>query len=167
MKKIIIPALLSAIMLLSACGGNADTTTANGGNASDAAAVTASPADITSAVIAEVPVSSGVAKTKDDVADYYDVDASTLANASFYICGSGAYPDELAVLQFNDAAGAEAGKTALQTRLDSQIELYTTYTPDEMYKLEGAKVFTSGNYAVYIALSDNDKANEIVKGYLG
>ena len=165
MKKIIIPALLSAIMLLSACGGNASTTTQ--GTDSAVAEVTAAPADITAAVIAEVPVSSGVAKTVSDIGDYYDVDASTRADASFYICGSGAYPDELAVLKFNDEAAAEAGKKALQARLDSQIELYTTYTPDEMYKLEGAKVFASGNYAVYIALSDNDKANEIVKGYLG
>ena len=35
-----------------------------------------------------------------------------------------------------------------------------------MYKLETAKIFSTGNYAVYIALADNEKAKEIVDGKL-
>ena len=82
------------------------------------------------------------------------------------ICGSGAYPDELAVFKFTDAEAAKTGAEAVQKRLDSQIELYSDYTPDEMYKLEDAFVITKDNWVAMAACSDNSRAKEIIEGML-
>lgn len=142
------------VMLLTACGSDGGT---------DAPAADVPPTEIVNAVIAEVSVASAVEKGKEDIPDFYsDIDLSQIESASFVICASGAYPDEIAVMKCADSAAASAVKSAFEKRLESQSELYSTYTPDEMYKLETAKVYTVGNYAVFLALSDNDRAKEIV-----
>lgn len=119
------------------------------------------PADITSAIMAEIEIPSAVEKTKEDVGAYYDIDVEAADALSVFICGSGAYPDELAVFKMNSAEQAENTRAAAQKRLDNQIELYTDYTPDEMYKLDGAKVVVKGNYVMLFACSDDDRAYEI------
>lgn len=119
------------------------------------------PADITAAIMAEIEIPSAVEKTKEDVGAYYDIDVEAADALSVYICGSGAYPDELAVFKMNSPEQAENVRAAAQKRLDSQIELYTDYTPDEMYKLDGAKVVVKGNYVMLFACSNDDRAYEI------
>lgn len=119
------------------------------------------PADITSAIMAEIEIPSAVEKTKEDVGAYYDIDVEAADALSVFICGSGAYPDELAVFKMNSPEQAESARAAAQKRLDGQIELYSDYTPDEMYKLDGAKVVVKGNYVMLFACSDDDRAYEI------
>lgn len=119
------------------------------------------PADITAAIMTEIEIPSAVEKTKEDVGAYYDIDIEAAEALSVYICGSGAYPDELAVFKMNSAEDAENARAAAQKRLDSQIELYADYTPNEMYKLDGAKVVVKGNYVMLFACSDDDRAYEI------
>lgn len=151
MKKLL-SAVLTPIMLFTACSSD-------GGNT----AADVDPADVISAVLAEVPISSSVEKGTNDVSDYYvDLDTSELESAYFSLCGSGALPDEAAVFKFKSSNAASSAEAALQSKLESRKEVFATYTPDEMYKLDTAKIYSVGNYAVYLALSDNDKAKEIV-----
>lgn len=151
--KKLISAVLVPLMLFTGC---------NGGNNNEQTA-DADPAEVVSAVLAEVPISSAVEKGTDDVETYYvDVDIAELDSAAFSLCGSGALPDEIAVLKFKTADAAKSAEAGLQSKLNSRIEVFTDYTPDEMYKLNNAKVYSVGNYAVYIALSDNDRAKAIV-----
>ncbi|MGN1135423.1 MAG: DUF4358 domain-containing protein [Oscillospiraceae bacterium] len=119
------------------------------------------PSDITSAIMAEIEIPSAVEKTKEDVGAYYDIDVEAADALSVFICGSGAYPDELAVFKMNSPEQAESARAAAQKRLDGQIELYSDYTPNEMYKLDGAKVVVKGNYVMLFACSDDDRAYEI------
>lgn len=119
------------------------------------------PSDITAAIMAEIEIPSAVEKTKESIAAYYDVDVDAVEALSVYICGSGAYPDELAVFKMNSPEQAENARAAVQKRLDDQIELYSDYTPNEMYKLDGAKVVVKGNYVMLFACSDDDRAYEI------
>ena len=174
--KNLIAAALSAALLFTACssgdgstqtGDNADSKPTQSSNEQGEPATAPAPSEIVSAVLSEIPITSGVEKSKDDLPDYYsDIDVSQVESASFSICASGAFPDEIAVVKCTDSSAAAAVKSALEKRLASQIELYSTYTPDEMYKLDTAKIYVSGNYAVFIALSDNDKAKEIIDGKL-
>ena len=150
LKNKILSLLVLPVMLLSACGGNA------------AEAKNPAPKDVTAAILAEVEMNSAVEKDKSSLEDYYiDLDVSKVEEASFCICGSGAYPDEIAVIKMTDAADVGAAEEALQNRLDRQSELFSTYTPDEMYKLETAELYTTGNYAVLLACADNEKAKEV------
>ncbi len=165
----IISALLIPAILLTGCskteqGGNTDTKQdQTAGNL----AVSVSASEVVQAVLAEVSINSSVEKGKDDIENYYSsLDTATVEDAAFALCGSGALPDEIAVIKCKTADDAKNAETALKSKLEKQKDLFSTYTPDEMYKLEGAVIFTKGNYAVFIALADNDKAKSIVEGKL-
>ena len=161
-KSIIAIALLTAIML-TGCGGNEEAVEAN---ATVSVAAASSPVDITAAIMAEIEIPSAMEKSAENIGAYYDVDIATVAEMSVYICGSGAYPDELAVFKFNDEASAQAGAEAVKSRLESQTAIYKDYTPAEMYKLEEAVLITEGNWVAFAACADNARAKEIIESML-
>ncbi len=171
MKKKIVSIMLLCALVCSAaaCGDNkpaqsgSTTTTA----ASEAPASAASAADITAAVLAEVPINSAKDKDKDKLPDYFDgLDLDSIEDHSFYVCGSGAYPDELGVFRFKDEDSAAAAKSAAEKRIKDQLNDWSDYRPDECYKLEDAVAENSGVWLFYIVTSDNAKAKEIVKGII-
>lgn len=161
-KSIIALALLSAIML-TGCGADNEAVEAN---ATISTAAEATAGGITSAIMAEIEIPSAMEKTAENIGGYYDIDTTTVAEMSVFICGSGAYPDELAVFRFNDAESAKVGAEAVQSRLDSQIGIYRDYTPAEMYKLDEALLITEGNWVVFVACADNARAKEIIENML-
>ena len=178
MKKKILFAMLTAALAVTAasCGGNtpASTTKASEAPASTADTAAAEPAsdaaaaDITKAVLDEVPINSAFEKKKESLPDYFDgLDVDAIEDFSYYICASGAYPDEIAVFRFKTSDNADAAVKAVVDRLAYQKETYETYTPDEMYKIDGAVIQQSGNWVYYLVTSDNEKAESIVKGFLG
>lgn len=154
-KKICV--LLVPVMLMTGCG------TGDNDNTDNTQAADVDPSAVVSAVVEQVPISSMVEKGTDDLTTYFTaLDTADVESGAYCLCGSGAYPDAAAVIRFSTADAAKAAEEALKQKLDYQIEVFTTYTPDEMYKLETAKVYSYGNYAVYLALSDNDTAKSIV-----
>ncbi len=162
MKKSIIAIAISAMLMLTGCGGDNEAVEANATvSVTDAAA-----ADITNAVLAEIEIPSAMEKNAENIGAYYDIDTTTVAEMSVFICGSGAYPDELAVFRFNDAESAKVGAEAVQSRLDSQIAIYKDYTPAEMYKLDEAVLITEGNWVAFAACADNARAKEIIESLL-
>lgn len=185
-KSIIISAAVTALsaMLLTSCSDEQPTVPVNATAETSAASSDsdgegepaalpdeipvsdASAADITAAVTAEIEIPSAVEKTADNIGAFYDVDVSAVEDMSVLICGSGAYPDELAVFKFTDAEAAKAGAEAVQKRLDSQTDTYADYTPDEMYKLEDAFVIVKDNWVAMAACSDNSRAKEIIESLL-
>ncbi len=174
MKKSIIAISILSALLFAACGSEPETVQAGGTvETSDTVSVTeetpsasATAADITAAVMAEIEIPSAVEKNAENIGAFYDIDTSAIAEMSVFICGSGAYPDELAVFKFNDADSAKTGAEAVQKRLDDQIALYTDYTPDEMYKLNDAVLITKDNWVILAACSDNARAKEIIDSLL-
>lgn len=171
MKKIIITAAILAAMSFTACKETEDTAVQANGTPAETVSETeakaeVSAADITSAIMAEIEIQSATEKTADDIGAFYDVDTAAITDMSVFICGSGAYPDELAVFRFADTDSAAAGAEAVQKRLDSQTELYTDYTPDEVYKLEDAFILTRDNWVILSICSDNSRAKEIAESLL-
>lgn len=171
MKKRIITllAVAACAATLTACGGNTATTTAAPEVTTTAteqqAAAAVSPSDATAAVLAEVPITSAIEKGVDNIPDYFTMKTDGITAASFYICASGAYPDEIGCIQFETAEMAETAKATVQARIDKQTALFTDYTPAEVYKLEGAVLEVKGNYIYYLICSDNAKAQTIMDGF--
>ena len=124
------------------------------------------PADITAAITAEIEIPSAVEKDKDSIDYYFTVDKTQLEDVSMFICGSGAFPDELVVLKMTTPEAAQTAAAAVQEHLTAQIELYRDYTPNEFYKLEGAVVNTVNNYVMLFVCTDNARATEIAGSFL-
>lgn len=152
---------VSAMLMLTGCGGE-EAVEAN----ATVSIAEATANGITAAVMAEIEIPSAMEKTAENLDAYYDIDTTTVAEMSVFICGSGAYPDELAVFKFNDEASAQAGAEAVKNRLDSQTAIYKDYTPAEMYKLDEAVIITEGNWVAFAACADNARAKEIIENML-
>lgn len=169
-KKIVCAALISAMVCGAAsCTGSQPAETAGADTTAAAAPVSdASAADVTKAVLDEITINSAFEKSKDSLGDYFDgLDTDKITDSSFYICASGAYPDEIAVFKFAGADDAKKAVAAVNERLEYQKKTYKDYTPEEYYKLEDAVVEQTGEWLVYIVTSDNSRAKEIALGVIG
>lgn len=131
--------------------------------ASDSSAATGTAAEITAKIKEDVKFPGMAEIGSDRMAGYYDVAADKIDSYSAYICGSGAYPDEIAVFKMKSADDVNAVKSVLEKRVESQSATFKDYTPDEMYKIDGNNVVTSGNYVALIICADNAKAIEDFK----
>ena len=131
--------------------------------ASDSSTATGAAAEITVKIQEDVKFPSMAEIGSDRMAGYYDVSADKIDSYSAYICGSGAYPDEIAVFKMKSADDVNAVKSVLEKRVESQSATFKDYTPDEMYKIDGNNVVTSGNYVALIICADNAKAIEDFK----
>lgn len=131
--------------------------------ASDSSTATGTAAEITAKIKEDVKFPGMAEIGADRMAGYYDVAADKIGSYSAYICGSGAYPDEIAVFKMKSADDVNAVKSVLEKRVESQSATFKDYTPDEMYKIDGNNVVTSGNYVALIICADNAKAIEDFK----
>ena len=152
MKKMLTGLMIVPMLLLGACSGKAEEP-----------AKEPMPSEITSAIMAEITIPSAVEKGKEDVGAYYDIDVEQAESISVFICGSGAYPDELAVFKMSSPEQAQVVKDIAQKRLDNQMELYKDYTPNEVYKLEEAQVTVKGNYVMLFVCENDARALEIAE----
>ena len=167
MKKRIFAAFLAALCLTAAsCGTETDTPATTQQEQVKEYNIVAG--DVTSAVLTEITINSAIEKGIADLEFYFsDLDTSKLTDASYYMCASGAYPDEIAVFVFDTAESAADAKSAVQTRLDKQISVYESYTPDEMYKLDGAVIDVRQNVIFYAVTENNSRAQEIFDSFIG
>ena len=131
--------------------------------ASDSSTATGAAAEITAKIQEDVKFPGMAEIGADRMAGYYDVAADKIDSYSAYICGSGAYPDEIAVFKMKSADDVNAVKSVLEKRVESQSATFKDYTPDEMYKIDGNNVVTSGNYVALIICANNAKAIEDFK----
>lgn len=131
--------------------------------ASDSSTATGTAVEITAKIKQDVKFPGMAEIGADRMAGYYDVAADKIDSYSAYICGSGAYPDEIAVFKMKSADDVNAVKSVLEKRVENQSATFKDYTPDEMYKIDGNNVVTSGNYVALIICADNAKAIEDFK----
>lgn len=144
MKKIIaiISALILSIVCLAGCGGSEIDMTA------------AANSLLTEVTFAEElqPTSENIALKRLGINET-DVE-SCIAYAS-----TNAVVDEFAVVKATNPEGVES---SIRSHIDSQIQTYQSYAPDEVAKLNSAIVQVSGNYVIYVVSSDNSSAQSVV-----
>ena len=166
----IIAGLICAAVAVCVCGCSSGTATdstasSTAESSSDTGSVSsaASAEEITDKILAEIeiPTKAEIEEGRRD--GFYEVEKDMIESYSAYICGSGAYPDELAVFCMKSSDDTAAVKEMLEKRVEKQTASFKDYTPDEMYKIDGNNVVVSGNYVALIICSDNSKATEIFK----
>lgn len=168
--KKIIAGLICAAVAVCVCGCSSGTATDSSASSTtesssetDSVSTAASASNITVKILSEIEFPSNVEIKEERREDYYEVEKDNIDSYSAYICGSGAYPDELAVFCMKSSADTAAVKDMLEKRVEKQSAAFKDYAPDEMYKIDGNNVVVSGNYVALIICSDNAKATEIFK----
>lgn len=95
---------------------------------------------------------------------YKDLDADLVVNQAVY-ASSGASTEEIGVFEAADAAGAEQIKTAVEARIQSQIDGYSDYGPDQVPRLNDTVLQTVGKYVIFCASDHNDQAEAAIEKY--
>lgn len=85
-------------------------------------------------------------------------------NVIFASAGNSA--EEIILLQVKDSASQDTVKEALNNHLANQIAVLKDYLPDEMPKLESAKVQQNGDYFAFVVSADNQTAQEMAEDWL-
>ena len=152
---IILPAMLIS---LTACGGETTATSSVNSEVSSSGQINqnaSAPADITAQIMTDILFPSMAQIKEERLATYYDIDLDKIESFSAYICGSGAYPDEIAIFKMKSVDDVNDVKTVLDARLVKQTNTFIDYTPAEMYKIDGSNIVINGNYIAFIICTDN------------
>ena len=95
----------------------------------------------------------------------YDIDPADYSSALVY-CGTAATAEEIAVFKAVDDAAAKRLLEKAQSRVDHQIEVYSSYGPEAARTLENGIVRQSGDTIVVVICADSDGAKKIVDQYI-
>lgn len=88
--------------------------------------------------------------------DYEQIDAFFISYAE----NGAESADEIVVIAAKSEDYAVTVKASLQKHLDYRVSLYKTYGAEQLPKLEKAKIFTDGIYAVLIVADDTEAINK-------
>ena len=164
--------LISIIMIATLCcaftackNDSGDSGKNNSSNKSNSSTVSnKKPSEKANELLSSVTFPEMVSKDMEFVEVTLGITADMVSEHVFYICGSGAMPDEFGIFVATSAENASQIKDKLGSRVEYQRDTYSTYSPDEAYKLTDCFVdIVNGNTVIYAVCADNSKAREILK----
>ena len=80
--------------------------------------------------------------------------------------GSGATSEEILVLEVNDKSKLNDIKEKINVRLAERKEVFESYLPKEVYKIDNNILSIKGNYVILCISNDTNKVNTIINNYL-
>ena len=99
-----------------------------------------------------------------DVLFHLFVESDQMEAGAAYL-SSGATACEVAVIQSKDASQTKEVEKLFENRVTNQSNLYASYAPEEVTRLDAAIIKSAGSYTVLCVCDDTDKAEEILKEY--
>lgn len=75
--------------------------------------------------------------------------------------------DELLIIEATDEATAEKAYALLDEYVNERIELFTSYAPEQVSKLESAMLQRAGKYVILLVAEDTAEAEKIWKKHRG
>jgi hypothetical protein len=157
MRKLLTVLVIITVVLIGGCGSSSENNPFDGIRVQEVA----------DAILAEIEIPSSVEKGIEDIPSFFSgLDTAGIAELSFHICASGAFPDELLIIKFDTAEQANAAKSAVENRLESRRTDFRDYAPAEMYKLDSAAVFVSFDRLFFYVTENNARVREIINSYM-
>lgn len=80
--------------------------------------------------------------------------------------GSGATSEEILVLEVNDKSKLNDIKEKINVRLAERKEVFESYLPKEVYKIDNNILSIKGNYVILCVSNDSNKVNDTINNYL-
>ena len=146
MKKVMLAAMMAA-MLLTSCNEQLKDV--------DISA-------LASQIVGEVSFDDSLSEIDDDmISMLYSIDGYT--DAVLYK-GSGATAEEVAIFKMETTDDAKAALEEAQAHIQSQIESYESYIPEEVSRLEDAIVRQDGCYVSVVVSGDSAAAEKLLDG---
>ena len=158
-KKGVALLLLSLFLLsLTACGSGGD-----GAELSQEEPKELDLASLSQRLLTEVAYEEELVALAPDVFySLFGIDEADVAEQYNYFSG-GATAEELVVMKAAEGEALDRLTEAVNNRLIYQKELYATYDPGEVERLEEAVVLTAGDFVFYCVSSDSKQAARILE----
>ncbi len=96
-----------------------------------------------------------------DVTGQIGIDLSLCKDYCYYI-GSSVTGEEFGIFECNSEKDALTVKTQLEARQDKLINLYQSYSPEAVERVNSSILQTAGNYVIFVSADLSDKAESIV-----
>lgn len=122
--------------------------------------------DITARILENVSMPSMAEVGADRVGMYIDCEIPSGTDFSFYICGSGGFADEVCVIDISEI-GSESFTDAVNRRIESRMNDFKDYNPDEYQKLSEMFIKQTGDYLIYAVTGDNGECERIFDEFTG
>lgn len=168
MKKIIVLLLtVLAILSCAACGSQP----ANGDDTSPADTVVAgtqpqNAAEWLDLLTAELPFEDNMQAIPDGAPSLYGIfDADGYTGDSVLYVSSAATPEEIAVFEVDPAFSAAQLTELAEARIANQKDMYSSYAPEQVPKLDSAVIRSCGNFVIVCICADNAKAASLLAAY--
>lgn len=160
MRNKIIAAVLGAALVITAAGCTSGSGTSDGNTADSTSAE--KNADITAeALLSDIDNSlldgkliKGEDKFDSNAAKFYGTELENIEDGGILYNTEGVNADEVSAVRFKEGTD---GQALLKKRLDDRTATFKDYRPEEVGKLESAKLFSAGGYDVLIISDDADK----------
>ena len=165
MKKLISIIMIAAMCCaFTACKNDGDTGKSSGDSGKSSTVTEKKPSEKASELLSSVTFPEMVSKDMEFVEYTFGITSDMVSEHVYYICGSGAMPDEFGIFVAKSADSASQIKDKVGSRIEHQRDIYTEYATDEAYKLTDCFVdIVNGNTVIYAVCADNSKAREILK----
>lgn len=92
----------------------------------------------------------------DSFANLYGVQFDMIDDGAVLQTAAGGTADEVSILHLKKNEDVQLAKSKLSDRLSERMDLFAGYKPEEVYKLENAKIIVQGNYAALIVSDEAD-----------
>ena len=80
--------------------------------------------------------------------------------------GSGATSEEIVALQVNDKSNLNGVKEKIHLRIDERKEVFASYLPKEVFKIENNVLKIQGNYVILCISNDAKKVSDVINNYI-
>lgn len=87
----------------------------------------------------------------------YGVQFDMIDDGAVLQTSTGGVADEVSVLHLKKSEDVSIAKTKLQDRITERTQEFSGYKPEEVYKLDNAKIAVQGNYVALIVSDDADQ----------
>lgn len=94
----------------------------------------------------------------------FSIDPAAYTNIAYYKSSDAMDVREVILVQFENEAMVQSFEKAAQNRIDSQINAFDGYAPEQVKLLKGAKVYSQVNFAIYVT---SENSAEVVKAFKG
>lgn len=98
---------------------------------------------------------------KEKIKTYIDINLDEVEQLKYIIAGDGITADEVLIVKVKDGTDTSDIKSKIEKSRENKKELFKSYSPEEMPKIESSVLEIKGNYVFYAITSDNSKAKKI------
>ncbi|MGN0203068.1 MAG: DUF4358 domain-containing protein [Coprococcus sp.] len=90
----------------------------------------------------------------------YGINANDYEDVRLYVSGSNMEVEELLIVKLKDQSQAESVESAINTRLEKQLQSFEGYGPEQCKLLEDHILDVRGNYILFIVHNDAAAADK-------